>query len=355
MSNNDINESIRKQKEINIKNNQKIKDKKSWLKNKVENIFQKTIKKSKLSESVSFVIDNKEKLERNWIDNIWEALSIPERSVEVEGWILKNKGKVLLLRGKNFQETMLHWGVLSTLSLTMALIDCNLSINEKDKDGKTPFDWLMERYNIVFVEKLQKLDENGETRLKAETQSSGVYIWNMGARPSVSFKDLKKGNDMTLLTNIANGELWLIKLLYNTYGKDALTGWLDDRRSMIHIWSLSPDSPVKKQGFEVLMSDLKLRENIIKNAVDEQVLSIDEKDINGRTALWYTVDGLLVPNKGDNYFLRNNAKILLELGADMTEKDLFGVSPYDLVLQQPESNANASYLKKLFEENNEEL
>lgn len=318
------------------------------LKKDLENFNKKNLL-SKLSKFVSFNFNHKEDLDRNWVDNIWEALSIPERSVEIEGWLRANKGKALVLRGRRYQETMLHWGVLSTLSLTIALLECNLDINAKDKDGRTPFDWLMERYNVVFVTGEVELDKNGRSRLKAETQGSALHIWNIGARPSKDINKIKKGEDPIILSNIANGELWLIKLLYNSYGKEILTGWLKNKRSLIHIWALTPDSPMKKKGFEVLMSDLKLKDNILKNAKDEKVLSIDETDIDGRTSLWYALDGIFSSDQYDEN-LNSSIKYLLELGADPDKKDILGVSPRD-ILSLNKDNKKHDYIEVLFLKN----
>lgn len=319
------------------------------LKQKALDLFDKKNKRTELGKNIEYLINHQKELDKTWVDNIWQTLSFPERAVEIEGWLSKetNKGKAFVLRGKAKKETMLHWGVLSTLSLTVALLECNLNINEKDIDGKTPFDWLMERYNVALVSNDVVLDKNGKSRLKAETQGTGVYIWQLGARPSKKIEEIKRGDDMILLTNIANGELWLVKLLYNTYGETALKGWLKDQRSMIHIWSLSPKSPNKKKGFEILMSDLKLRENILKNQEDQQVLSIDEKDINGRTALWYTVDALKQDGVDSDLFI-NNAKILLKLNANPLENDLNGISPYSLVAEDQENDA-MGILKVLFD------
>lgn len=321
------------------------------IKNKTLDIIDKNVKIKPLTEKIDFLIRNKNKMDRDWIDNIWEAVAIPERSIEVESWALRNKGKVLLLRGKRHKETLLHWGVMSTLSLMIALVECNLNVNEKDKYGKTPFDWLMERYNIVFVSKEQKIDENGMIRLKAETQSNSIYFWNLGGRPSSSLEEIKEGKNLQILTNMANGELWLIKLFYMTYGKEILKGWLNDRRSLIHIWSLSPKSPTKRQGFEALMSHLKLSENILKDAIDEKILSIDEVDINERTALWYSVDGLFSSNEHDE-LLFDNIEILLDLGANFNKKDLFDTSPYDIVLKHIDTDKGVK-IKKIFDDFNQ--
>lgn len=312
--------------------------------------------KFKVKSLVNFVYnfsskENVEKLDKTWIDNIWNIIAIPERSMEIEAWISKNPTKVLMLNGKH-GESMIHWGVLSSISLTMALYNCGIDINAKDSDGKTPFDWLMERYNIIFISKEQKVNKDGENRIKAETQSVGSYIWNIGARPSSSIKEIKNGEDLKMLTNIANGEMWIIKLLYSTYGKDILKGWLEDKRSLIHIWSLCPKSKIKKQGFETLMSHLKLTENTINNKEDIKILDIDEKDINERTALWYTLDAIFLEEISLDIVenLRDNIEILLSLGADIYKKDIFNVSPYDILLKNKDHKL-FDFLNTMFENN----
>lgn len=304
--------------------------------------------------------ENLEKLNRTWIDNLWNIVAIPERSLEVETWISKNNSQVLLLKGKH-GENLIHWGVLSSISLTMAIMNCGVDINAKDSSGKTPFDWLMERYNFIFVEKGTKLNKDGENRIISETRSVGSYIWHIGARPSESLDNIKSGNDMKLLSNIATGEMWIIKLLYISYGDKVLKGWLSDKRSMIHIWALTPKNPNKKIGFETLLSHNKLVDNILKNKEDKTVLSIDEKDLNGRTALWYTIDALFSKdiNVGMVELLLDNVDILLSLGANGDEKDIFGYSPKDLISfknDKGKSEDFMDYLLAVFEKyNNEKL
>lgn len=311
-------------------------------KDKINKRVLNKLKKFKVKNIVNLVYNFSDpqkvkELDRTWIDNIWNIIAIPERSMEIETWISKNPSKVIMLNGKH-GESMIHWGVLSSISLTMALYNCGIDINAKDNDGKTPFDWLMERYNVVFISKEQSVNKDGENRIKAETQSVGSYIWNIGARPSIPFEDIKNGKDLKLLSNIVNGEMWIIKLLYSTYGKSALKGWLDDKRSIIHLWSLCPKSPIKKQGFETLMSSLKITENISNNQEDIKILDIDELDINDRTSLWYSLDAIFIDELDSNIVenLLDNIEILLSLGADINKKDIFNVSAYDILLRNKE-------------------
>lgn len=328
------------------------KNKKDFLSRRVGNKLKK-FKLDKLVQLVYNFSDPKKvkELDKTWIDNIWNIIAIPERSMEIEAWISKNPTKVLMLNGKH-GESMIHWGVLSSISLTMALYNCGIDINAKDKDGKTPFDWLMERYNVVFISKDQKVNQDGENRIKAETQSVGSYIWNIGARPSLSLKEIKNGEDIKMIANIANGEMWIIKLLYSTYGKEVLKGWFKDKRSLIHIWSLCPKSPIKKQGFETLMSHTKMTENISNNKVDVKLLDINEVDINERTALWYSLDAIFMEEINSEIIenLRDNIEILLSLGADINKKDIFNVSPNDILLRNKEHEL-FDFINTMFENN----
>ena len=55
------------------------------------------------------------------------------------------------MRGEH-GETMLHWAVLSEYGLIVDLIDAGIGVNAKDKYGKTPMDWLLERYWYSCIE-----------------------------------------------------------------------------------------------------------------------------------------------------------------------------------------------------------
>ena len=295
--------------------------------------------------------ENVEKIDRTWIDNLWSIIVLPERSAEIESWVENNKTSALMLTGVKCEETLLHWSVLSTISLTMCLYNVGISINSKDKDGKTPFDWLIERYNVVFVNKLKTLNKDGESRMKSETQSMGTYIWNIGARPGSSLDDIKSGKDMSVISCIADGQMWLIKVMYETYGASVLKNWMDNGRSLMHVWLLTPTGPEKEIGFKTLMSDLKLRDNILKNAKDKKMLSVDEKDADGRTPLWYCISMLEDISEDDGVsFIIDNITILKKLGANIHIKDIYGVSPYDLLMKNV-NHKNFDYINVLFKEN----
>lgn len=266
---------------------------------------------TELSYEISKSLLPPERTFDNTPDNIWFVLINPERAIEVRAWLKNNKVKALIMRGEH-GETMLHWAVLSEYGLIIDLVDAGISPNAKDKYGKTPMDWLLERYWYTSVEK-RNIGMEGLAKIKGQTEDLGTVLWALGGRPS-------ENNEEALNADIvaARGGLWWYLISkYDVYGVDAFRGWLKDKRSVMHVWILSENNTQKIERIKKFL---------------EWGLSIDEIDANGRSPLWYAIDTW-----------KNNLEIdlmidlipeLLKLGADPDLSDNFDVSPRNILTDE---------------------
>lgn len=238
-------------------------------------------------------------------ERIWEALKNPTRAVEIRGWLTKHKNDALLMKGSQ-GETMLHWAVLSEYSLVIDLISAGISPNVKDDIGRTPMDWLVERFWYTVVKKEIELPEEGILRIRAQTEELGSVLWSKGGRTSNSEESLNPGEAWI------RGSAWgLLAILKDTDGIDALKNWGSQKVSAIHTWFLAEDTLEKERQLDKMI---------------EWGLNIDEKDVSGRTPLWYAMDTWIhFPEWEDISF--KAIKLLLEREADPDEEDLEGISP----------------------------
>lgn len=241
--------------------------------------------------------------------NIWYVLINPERAIEVRAWLKKNRMKALIMRGEN-GETMLHWAVMSEYGIIIDLVDAGISPNSKDRHGKTPMDWLLERYWYTCVEKEGRLNRDGQYKIKSQTEDLGVVLWGMGGRPSENNPESLDAN----LIAARGGLWWYIQLLYETYGLDSLRGWMSDKRSVMHAWILSENNEQKFVRMQELI---------------KWGLSIDEVDANGRTCLWYAADAW--KNDLETDLMVEMIPELLKLGADPDIDDVNGISPRNVL------------------------
>lgn len=243
--------------------------------------------------------------------NIWFVLINPERAIEVRAWLSKNKMKALLMRGEH-GETMLHWAVLSEYGLIVDLIDAGIGVNAKDKYGKTPMDWLLERYWYSCIENSSSLSKEGILKIKGQTEDLGTVLWSLGGRPS-------ENNDNALdakLIAARGGLWWYIQALHEGQGIKSLKNW-SNGRCVLHAWILSENNEQKINRIQRML---------------DWGLSIDEPDENGRTCLWYALDTWERDLEVD--LMLDIIPELLTLGADPDVEDNFNVSPRNLLSEE---------------------
>lgn len=243
--------------------------------------------------------------------NIWFVLTNPERAIEVRAWLANNKMKALIMRGEH-GETMLHWAVLSEYGLIIDLVDAGLGVNVKDKYGKTPMDWILDRYWYSCVLNEVSLNREGILKIKGQTEDLGTVLWALGGRPSNDNKNSLNAG----LVAARGGLWWYIQALYETEGIDSLKGWIEDKRSVLHAWILSDNNSEKINRIKKML---------------EWGLSIDEVDLNGRTCLWYAIDTW--KNNQEVDLMLDIIPELLALGADPDIEDNFYTSPRNLLTE----------------------
>lgn len=287
------------------------KEKKQQKKQEQEQKLQGIEKVNKLSYEVSKSFLPPEREFDTAQKNIWFVLINPERAIEVRAWLTKNKMKALLMRGEH-GETMLHWAVLSEYGLIVDLIDAGLGVNIKDKYGKTPMDWLLERYWYSCVVNDTSLNKEGYLKIKGQTEDLGTVLWSLGGRPS-------ENNENALEAKLiaARGALWwYIQALKETEGVESLKNW-SNGRCVLHAWILSENNDQKVSRIKRML---------------EWGVSIDEPDENGRTCLWYALDTWERDLEVD--LMLNIIPELLELGADPDIEDNFNISPRNLLSEE---------------------
>lgn len=304
----------------------------------IENMTSITEQNKDLANEITKAISvsNKSLIRRedNTPDNIWFALINPERATEVRAWLLNNQMKALILRGPQ-SETMLHWAILSEYSLVIDLVDTGIDINCKDKNKLTPMDWLIERFWEVNTLKKESIPYHGRLKLAAQTEELGLLAYSMGGRPS----DFEK-RDVGMINSAAKmtmcGAFWYIETLYKDQGLEALRNWLDNKRSVIHVWLLSLDNGMKYKRLQTMI---------------DWGLSIDELDEDGRTPLWYTIQAWYLGN--DRARMEKIIENLLKMGADPDLEDFEGVSPRLILTPENSNNEDIKYLDNFIRANSQ--
>lgn len=259
------------------------------------------------------------------VDQIWQSLINPERAIEVKSWFMKNQLTGSLLRGQN-GETMLHWAALSEYALIIDLLDY-IDINCLDKNNKTPMDWILDRYNYVINNRkeLSNINEEGLQKIKDQTEHLGVLVLSLGGRP---YQLLDKNNEEKEpakhfgVKACFGGLWWLFRGLYECMGKDVLVNWLDDKRSILHLWFQAPYNEQKNDYYKIMIKNFGLDINI--------------EDLNHRTPLWYAIDGffyskyILLENTEEKEIFKS-IEALLKLGADPNIADINGIDPIQIL------------------------
>lgn len=253
-------------------------------------------------------------------ENLWAAILNPSRAVEVRVWLKKHGEEAIKIRGVKYEESLLHWAALSDIGLIIDLFSAGLDINIKDNLGRTPFDWVMERYWFSCINKNIHIAEEGKHKIRWQTEEFAIMLWQNGGRPGY-WKDadlMRNIDDPQLFFGhvMCNGNLWgLMDIIYFSEGSDVFKGWPTNQRTLLHSWVTQPLTDIRKKMFTVWMKRLGT-----VDAVDEQ----------GRTPLWYAMDAWISDPKKHG-FLKEVVYFLIKKGANYERCDDSGVSPEALL------------------------
>ena len=239
----------------------------------------------------------------------WDYVINPNGYTEVMLWLKYHKDPKDHPKGK-MGESLLHWGVLSNLALTIELIDiCGYDPNIKDKNGLTPLDWLMERFMYAVLQENEQMPKESKYKILKMTETNGIFLYEKGGRSTYNLVDLLvKGGAREFVANI-----------YRNTGLSAFTNIGQYKANAFHSWVLLTGS----QDQEILLKDL-LRYGLDINQVDE----------GGRTPLFYCVDSFICKPQ---YYLdiwKDKLLLLLKNGADPNIRNSDGYTVYDLFDQQ---------------------
>lgn len=250
---------------------------------------------------------------------IWNAILTPARSVEVRAWLRNkaNRAAAVGMRGPQ-GESVLHWAALSDFGLVVDLIDVGLDINLADESGRSPMDWVFERFHMTHEEGVGALTFLNRQKLRLLTDDVGSSLWRLGGRLLVP----QEGVDPQALA-MRHG-LWKMLEIWRdlasgpgpSKGASAWLGWRNGQDA-IHHYPWSPPETGRTQWLARWM---------------EVGLSPDRPDDQDRTALWLAVERRLdVPPSGAAA-VDTAIDELLAVGADPQRAGPQGLSPLTLPL-----------------------
>lgn len=245
----------------------------------------------------------------------WNDFVDPLKTVEATRQIAKRPQQVREARGDQ-GETALHWAALCNLGLITDLLTIDLDINAKDAAGRTPLDWQNSRLWHICVERETAMSEGGRFHLRHQSEALIQALWRLGGR---------QGD--TLLDPIqiwARAGVWtLIDMRQDMVSASQPLAVLRDlgpqHECVLHGWVMAADAPEKGRQLDRWL---------------EAGLAIDTPDANGRTALWYAVDGLLSRPAWHRQFLPSIRQLIAH-GASPEQKDHHGVSPHHRAQDAP--------------------
>lgn len=257
------------------------------------------------------------------------AFTQPGRGIEARAWLSRHHAEARAWQGTQ-AETLLHWGAMSDVGLLLDLAAAGLDPNAPDGDARTPLDWLNDRLWFACVENAARLTVEGRYRLRAQTEELVPALWGIGGRPGVGIEGLDPGSVW------ARAGAWpLLELLRDEgRGLDGWRRWGRHRESVLHAWTVAPESPEKHR--------------FLARALDAG-LSVDEPDAAGRTPLWYAIDAWLArPGQADASNWKAAIRALLAAGADPDRAAVDGSSPAELPVLTEAEPALADAIAELF-------
>ena len=191
------------------------------------------------------------------------------KSSVITEWIRNNPKKALNWRGKH-DETLLHWTILTSLHNSQFLVeDLGMSINVKDKDGRTPYDWLLERFFVNVVTNANQLEEKGRVFIMNQTNEHLIYLYNKNAHTRYDVVDLMS----------KTGSYKFIDYLYKKEGVYPLVNIGVNKKNILHNWLLLGESIEKHQKLIELL--------------ETYPIDINSTDIHGYSPVYYAIDGML--------------------------------------------------------------
>lgn len=239
----------------------------------------------------------------------WDYVINPNGYTEVMLWLKYHKDPKDHPNGK-MGESLLHWGVLSNLALTIELIDiCGYDPNIKDNNGLTPLDWLMERFMYAVLQENEQMPKESKYKILKMTETNGIFLYEKGGRSRYNLVDLLvKGGAREFLANI-----------YRNTGISAFAHIGKYNSNAFHSWVLLTGS----QEQEAVLKDL-LRYGLDINQVDDE----------GRTPLFYCVDSFIYKPQHYLDIWKDKLLLLLKNGADPNIRNSEGYTVYDLFDQK---------------------
>ena len=262
--------------------------------------------------------------------NVKSALIHPQRSMEVRGWLKTHQDVARNWRGDD-GESMMHWAFLSDWVLASELREAGLSFQDVDRMGRSPLDWINDRLWSAIVQSSStshQLSAGGKERLRQQSETQIIHLWNQGARSSARSDVLHPG-----VVWMRSGAWGLLDLLHS--GEEGHKGWMnwtEQGAHAIHLTVLSPNMPGRRQFIKQWVS---------------LGLDVDRSDADGRSALWYAVDAWIASHEWRGH-LEVVISELIEQGADPTKVDNENVSPYSMLVDCQENPSEIERILTLF-------
>ena len=260
--------------------------------------------------------------------NVKSALIHPQRSMEVRGWLKTHQDVAKYWRGDD-GESMMHWAFLSDWVLASELREAGLSFQDTDRMSRAPLDWINDRLWSAIVQSSatsHQLSSGGKERLRLQSETQIIHLWNQGARSSGQPDVLHPG-----VVWMRSGAWSLLELLRQDNGHQGWLHWTEHGAHAIHLVVLSPNMPARRQ--------------FIKEWV-AQGLDVDRTDDGGRSALWYAVDAWIASHEWRGP-VETVISELIAQGADPTKIDNENVSPHMLIAHSEESPSEIERILEL--------
>lgn len=198
----------------------------------------------------------------------------------INEYIKNNLKKCFYWRGNN-SESLLHWAVLNNLEATKNLINyVKLDVNLTDKNNKTPFDYLLDRYLYHVLLNIGDLNQNARVFITNQTNTHAIYLYSIGAKTQHDVVDFFS----------KSGSYQFLDYLYNEKGYEALIDIGEEKKTILHNWILLPECIEKHQKLIEILENYHF--------------VIDVEDKEKRTPLFYAIDGMICkPELAESFFI----------------------------------------------------